>query len=191
MNITNVNHIALNINLRTTLDFLKDECIEELENLNIPIADDIYFKIRQDLSSSFATCIRRTNWLNGSYEYEIEINKSLIEMYLNKTISEKVVKDTIVHELLHTIKGCMNHGKLWKTYAKIVNSVYGYNIQRCSSYKEMGITDSNLLDTLKNTRYKLECKQCGQVISRNRMCDVIRYYDRYKCRCGGKFKRIK
>lgn len=188
---TMVNYVNLNMNLRITLDFIKNECIQELESLNIPIANDINFRIRQDRLSNFATCRRYDNWLSGIYDFEIEINKSLIEMYLDEIIDEKVIKGTIIHELLHTIDDCMNHKKKWKYYANIVNNAYGYNIKRCTNYREMGLTDTNLIDTLKNTRYKLECKECKRIISRNRMCNIIRYYDNYICGCGGKFKRIK
>lgn len=51
------------------------------------------------------------------------------------------LKNTIIHELLHTCKGCMKHTGEWKQLAEKVNRYYGYNIKRCDSADEKGISE--------------------------------------------------
>ena len=38
-----------------------------------------------------------------------------------------IIKNTIIHELIHCLPKCTNHGKEFKKYAKIINEKLGYN----------------------------------------------------------------
>lgn len=71
----------------------------------------------------------------GKYNYQIEINSQLLQA------EEKKVMNTIVHEILHTVRGCMNHGSTWARYANIMNCKFGYDISRTSSYEKMGLEE--------------------------------------------------
>ena len=52
------------------------------------------------------------------------------------------LKNTIIHELLHTCVGCMNHKAKWKFYADKVNRAYGYDdIKRTSTADEKGVKE--------------------------------------------------
>jgi len=58
---------------------------------------------------------------------------------------EGSLKNTILHELTHSIKGCKGHEWLWQKYAKEIGNIYGIKIQQyitkeesiaCKGYKE-------------------------------------------------------
>ena len=57
--------------------------------------------------------------------------------------TDKAITNTIYHELLHTLPGCQNHGKLWKMYAKKVHDLFGFNICRIGGDKTTA--DANCL----------------------------------------------
>ena len=67
-------------------------------------------------------------------------------------------KDTIAHEVCHTIKGCMNHGATWKQYAQIL-SVFGYNVKRTNSAADKGIDVEKHIEN--KYKYVITCSKCG------------------------------
>lgn len=116
--------------------------------------------------------------------YELNFNHLIFDDKAN----DNAVMETIIHEILHTCKGCMNHGKEWKRLANIVKEKTGYEITRCGSYSDFGI-DSPIKERKKN--YVFKCEKCGQKIVRQRMSDFVKRYDKYRCGiCGGNFQFI-
>ena len=91
------------------------------------------------------------------------------------------------HELLHTVKGCNNHGEHFNTLSK--------RIEEATDIKEIAgttYTTSNEYrkDTHKTPKYLLECDECGKEYRMNRLRggqeDGIDYRGRavyYKCPC--------
>ncbi len=115
--------------------------------------------------------------------FKIEISSRLME----DDIDMKQVEDTLIHELLHTCKGCMNHGAEWKKLADKVNRAYGYNIKRTASYAEVGISESERESFAK---HKFTCCRCGKSILRQRESKFTKNWQRYHCGiCGGSFKK--
>ena len=57
-------------------------------------------------ASRWGRCTKR-----GSF-YTIELSVEL----LRDDVSDSATMDTVVHEVLHTCEGCMNHKALWKTF---------------------------------------------------------------------------
>ncbi len=45
-------------------------------------------------------------------------------------LDEEIIKNTIMHELIHCMPYCNNHGKKFKEYAKYINKNLGYDISR-------------------------------------------------------------
>lgn len=115
---------------------------------------------------------------NGTYRINIS------EFILADETEENAVMETIIHEILHTCKGCMNHGKEWKRLANIVYQKSGYNITRTSSTTKFGIEEED------TANYVFVCEKCGQVIKRDRMSNFVKYSHLYTCgKCGGHFKQ--
>ena len=105
---------------------------------------------------------------------------------LSDDTKEDAVMETIIHEILHTCKGCMNHGREWKRLANIVYKKTGYKITTTSPREKFGLSEEDE-DVAK---YVFVCEKCGQVIRRNRMSKFVRHPEWYRCgKCGGNIKR--
>lgn len=115
--------------------------------------------------------------------YSINISAILLQ----DDVSDAVLENTIIHELLHSCKGCMNHGVLWKQKAALVNTMYPqYHIKRTISAEEMGIA----VEPSISIKHKFVCKNCGNVITRQRESKFTRNYTMYRCgKCGGRLKK--
>ena len=84
-------------------------------------------------------------------------------------LDDNIIKNTIMHELVHCIPLCNNHGAEFKKYAKYINKKLGYNIQRVGNPKE-DYEKCNLKyeEKVEKANYELECEKCGQQIFRQR-----------------------
>lgn len=94
------------------------------------------------------------------------------------------LKNTLVHEVLHTVTGCFNHGSKWKSLAAKMNRIYGYNIQRTTP----DIMQSEEAQAIKK-QYIINCLQCNQIIYRQRRSKLVTNTNNFRCgRCGGKLE---
>lgn len=111
----------------------------------------------------------------SSGRYQISISKYI-------TTSYKAVKITMIHEILHTAKDCMNHGATWQRHADKVNRTYGYSISRVANMEELGLAQM----TRSAFKYKITCCQCSTAFYRIRESKLIQYPYLYRCgKCGG------
>ena len=113
-------------------------------------------------------------------------------MLLDDSAPIKALKNTIIHEILHTCPGCNNHGINWKQRAEKVRNELGFDIQRCGSADDKGIPESVYLKYDGEPKYKIKCVRCGHIYTRDRMCRLVKYPHNWKCGgCGGSLERIK
>lgn len=153
------------------LDMLMQNLRAELLKLNIPLSDKIRPGVQINTRAKRRLgCCRLKNDM-----YTIEVSASV-------TDNTEKLRETLAHELLHTCKGCDNHGELWKSYAKIVNAALGMSVQRLAPAEETAPA-SLRRDEIK---YVLECQSCGTKIYRTRMSKAVKSPWRYRCKCGGK-----
>lgn len=154
-------------------DLLK-EVINEAIKLNIPISNSINpnITINTRAKGRFGQCKKR----NGSYLIEISEHLTQAE--------NKYIKETLAHEVLHTCPNCMNHGLHWKAYAMKMNMNYGYEISRTNSCANIGIINPRI----ENAKYIITCKTCGKNYYKQRESKVIKYPERFHCKCGGRLK---
>lgn len=159
------------------------ECMKELDKIGIKYGNVVKFEVNTRAKSRWGQC---KNLGNNNFSINISI------YLLDDTTDIKGLKNTILHELLHTCKGCQNHGTEWKRLAAIVNRAYGYNIKRTSSADDKGCTcKPDKSDTPKKIKHVLQCKHCGQKIIRYRDSKFTNNPDYYRCGvCGGKFEKI-
>ena len=109
--------------------------------------------------------------------YRIEISKFILS-------DRKELTDTIYHELLHTVEGCMNHGKRWNSLANKVNRIYNANVTRVATANQ-----EMKQEQLKRVKYRAVCQKCGKEIYRQRLSNLIKNPSEYNCKiCNGKFK---
>ena len=102
------------------------ESIELLEGLGVPISKSV----SPDMLLTSAHAYFGVCWKKGAkkncqgYDYYIGISG----FTLNNT--EKNLRNTLIHELIHTVPGGLTHGGAWKKWADYVSEKTEYRIQR-------------------------------------------------------------
>ena len=113
--------------------------------------------------------------------HHIEISKWVLDL------NDEIIKNTIIHELIHCIPFCNNHGEEFKKYANYINEKLGYNIKARGNKKEDYEKSSLVYEEDVSYKYKIICEGCGQTIYRKRLNTKL--LKRYRCgKCGGKLK---
>ncbi|MCR5343321.1 MAG: hypothetical protein K6E70_08165 [Butyrivibrio sp.] len=154
---------------------LKEECLREIADCGIEIGQVKSWSINSRARSRWGQCRKE---VDGTFS--IQISDRLLE---DDRITEKACKETIIHEILHTCKGCMTHQGKWKTYADMMNLRYGYNIKRITRGEEKGV--ENYKPKQMAVKYIMTCGGCGATIYRKRSSKFTRNYRNYSCtRCG-------
>lgn len=159
---------------------LYDEAVNELNHIGIMPDCRIFGITVNSRAKKRLGCCKQVI-ADGVRGYEIEISSLLYDK------EDQIVKEIILHELLHTCKDCFNHGNKWKKYAHQVKEEYGYNITSRADYSELD------LDVSCSNPYKycIRCTACGQESYRLRRSKVIEHLKLYKCRfCGGALEVI-
>ena len=98
------------------------------------------------------------------------------------------VKSTIVHELIHTVAGCYNHGQKFQEIARLLSNAYNMELGTYAGVREMELSREYRISKAK---YALQCKKCGQLILRQRATRLVKLPTTYSCGCGGDLERIK
>lgn len=117
------------------------------------------------------------------YEYDIKLNPNMLNFEQDGI---RTIKNTLAHELCHTLPGCMNHGKEFHAKAKLINQLMGYIIDTkadidSSEYFRKYLPDAN---------YKTVCDNCGYTTPRPHLCNEVKNPGTYICRKCGKRKTI-
>lgn len=162
---------------------------ECFDNLN---AIDIYPNIVKEFSINTRAKHRWGQAKKNVNGYSININAVL----LNEDVPELSLYETLYHELLHCVDGCMNHGDKWNRLAQVVNDCYNVNITRTSSASEkLGDYKQEYDDELnrKEKCYKVICTSCKHEIMRygNRSPKWYAHPEFYRCKlCGGSLEKV-
>ncbi len=184
------------------LDKLYKECVNELKQIGIDILNEKQFgKIEISISKrnnkryggckqeepdpKYKTITQIGKKKTIKYEkfnkHKIEISRWVLEL------KDDIIKNTIMHELIHCMPYCNNHGAEFKKYAKVINNNYGYDISRVGD-KKADFEKSNIkFNETKNYNYKIRCEKCKQEFYRQRLNKNFTII--YRCsKCGGKFE---
>lgn len=88
--------------------------LKDIKRLNIPISQNIHFR----------ECygIKNAGWCK-------KVNESFIIAINKNMVFKKDFQETIIHELLHTVDGCLAHNKKWKQYALFCSKTFEVEIQ--------------------------------------------------------------
>lgn len=148
----------------------------ELDNIGIEYGNIIDFTVNTRAKKRWGQC----KTVPGGYSINIS------SVLLDERNDEKGLKETILHELLHSCKDCMNHGNSWKQLAQKVNKTYGYNIKRTSSVADKGVLEETRPPVI---NHKVVCLDCGHVYTRTNASKLITNTSHYRCGCcHGKLK---
>lgn len=156
------------------LNVMFEKCYEFLCDcgLEMPERDQLEISVNTRAHSFFGIT-RRIKGRPGCFK--IEINKDLLE---DRNPNAPLV-ETIIHELLHTIPGCFNHGKKWQEIASIINQHTGLHISRTSIIEDKGLVVFSLPD--RAPLYRVTCPTCGRSVEYKRAAKVILYPERFIC----------
>lgn len=183
---------------------LYEECINELKSIEIDVLDEkngiIEIVLSKRSKSRYGCCkqeepdstsryyekIRNKRYIRyGKFKkHKIEISEWVMQL------DEKIIKNTIIHEIIHCFPYCNNHGEEFKKYAQDINENLGYNISRVGNKRD-DYEKSNIeyKENLK-PNYKISCSKCSQVFYRKRIAK--NFQNRYRCGiCNGKFNVVK
>lgn len=153
---------------------LVNQVVEDFVAMKIRFQTVGSWTVGTKMGSCWGRCYQR-----GKGIYDIEISEKLLQ----DNIEDQYIKDTIAHELLHTVEGCCNHGWYWHKLADIVNTrMPQYHITRTTSREDKGI--------YVYYRYFFKCETCGKVVKRQKKSKFTENYRNYRCSaCGGKFEK--
>lgn len=154
-------------------DALLARVLDQVRAVHIPAAETIdpHVRINRRAVTRFGCCIKQEDG------YVIELSERML------CAPEGACMQILAHEVLHTCRGCRNHGERWKGYAARMNAAYGYGISRTGTCQELGVPDT------KPVRYVLVCRRCGQQFRRSRASQLVQHPERYRCKCGGRLER--
>lgn len=160
------------------LNRLMAEAISELKRVGIAPSKNISsISVNKRAKKRLGCCKYEKS--GGKVQYRLEISSMLEEK------DDRTIKEVILHELLHTCPGCLNHGEKWKAMAALVNRTYGYSISTTADYRALEI------DMPERAKYKYEivCTKCGKTGYRMKKSKVILHPEKYRCSsCGGALK---
>jgi len=111
---------------------------------NLPICKNVSLYDR--LSNSQTAIAETLDISKGKKrEYLIVFSKIFFDIYLseefiNKYSLKTAFRNILMHELIHTISGCMNHGKKWKKYIEYMNTNFKYKMSPTPYSKKNSFT---------------------------------------------------
>lgn len=162
---------------------LSKESIRELEEIGLGkmIPKNLNFTINYRAKQRLGQCCEKQN---------INISSWLLEIG-----DDHDIKNTIIHEILHTFKDTIGHKAKWQYYANYVNNRTDYHITRTTSINKI-YEKANKVRPTKEIHYKWEitCTKCGKVFYRQKM--TTRTLDKFiegkmiHKHCGGNDFRI-
>ena len=166
-----------------------NNCITMMDEIGIDYGNITEVAVNTRAKKRWGQC--KCNYIGfygGKPQYDFTINISSV--LLDERVPIESLQNTIIHEILHTCPGCQNHGAEWKRRAAKVKHNLGYDIKRCSGFSEMGITDE-MQKEYRPYKYMVQCKKCGRVVGRQKMCHMIKHPESWRCGvCSGEFERI-
>lgn len=161
-----------------------NECIEEMNVLDVPFGKITEVTVNYRAKSRWGQC-KKTGDI-----YTINISSILLE----DATPDKGLKETIIHEIIHTCPKCMCHTGEWKRWVDLVNDCYGYAIKRTNSAADKGVDEDAYLERRTagvKIKYRFRCDKCGAEINRARESRFTRHYEMYRCaKCHGRISRV-
>lgn len=181
-----------------------NECVNELKLIGIDVLDEkrvgkIDISLSKRNNKRYGCCkqeepdkaykiVIKQGWKRIiKYEkfnvHHIEISKWVMDL------DENIIKNTIIHELIHCMPYCNNHGLQFKKYAKYINIKLGYNISRVGNKKEDFEKSNVEYNEEELFKYKVICTKCGKEFYRKRM--EKNFKRKYRCAtCKGMLEVI-
>ena len=187
--------------MQEKLEKLYKQCLKELKSIGLDVSEknigEINIQLSKRNNKRYGCCKqeepdkkytvtekvgrRKIVKYEKFNKHTIEVSKWVLEL------NDEIIKNTIMHEIIHCFPFCNNHGKTFRMYAKYINDRLGYDISRLGN-KRQDYEKSNLVYEEKEWKYVIKCSNCGKVLYRNRL--ARNFFRRYRCQCGGKLELV-
>ena len=144
--------------LNQKLQRLAKESEKELRDIGLGkmIPKNLNFTINYRAKQRLGQCCEKRN---------INISSWLLEIGLDHDI-----KNTIIHEILHTFKDTIGHKAKWQYYASYVNNRTNYHITRTTSINKIYARANKTIPRREvSYKYEITCEKCGRVFYRQKM----------------------
>ena len=152
----------MNETLNQKLQRLAKESEKELRDIGLGkmLKDNIRYTINYRAKKRLGQCCEKQ---------DINISSWLLEIG-----DDHDIKNTIIHEILHTFEDTIGHKAKWQYYARYVNNRTNYQISRCGSIDEV-YDKANIERPKKEIVYKWEikCRKCGAVWHKTRITNRV------------------
>ena len=159
-------------------------CMAELDAINlVNYSKNIAsITVNPRLSRALGRCVRK----NGVFSIE------LARKSVGEGVDVNFIKNIIMHELIHTMPNCWNHGPVFQNYARIINRGLGYHVSTEETIENMEAAGVKPLIKSEVAKYVLVCRKCGKEVAyRQRWCDLTANPGNYRHGgCGGDLKTI-
>lgn len=161
--------------MKTRLLRLFNECLAEADAIGIN-----YGKIDR-----ITVSYKDTHWFGICHKFTDFYTIEIAHFILGDNTTDEQVKNTIMHEILHTCPNCMRHNSNWKRKVNMVNDCYAfYHISTYSEFEDFGLSVEKVL----KPKYILKCEKCSYTIGYQRKCKIVNHPSLYCCgKCGGDF----
>ena len=164
------------------LERLMQECYDEIES---KFKDTYYndeFNFKKDSITIQAKPVGNSRVLGNchfdSLEYCFdywgrkqikEVKKATITIFKHLNRTERGIKETIIHELIHTLKNCQNHKSEFKYKCYLIQTYLGYS---CLNGQQ---EDTKSVEYLDNFVHFLTCEHCHKVLDKG-----VKFTNKYK-----------
>lgn len=141
--------------------------------------------------SSIKITNARGYWMNitrYSDYYVLRVSR-LFENHTNEEDGMHRLKESLIHELVHTLPGAFNHGIYFKDYGRMFHSYYpDFVIERVSH----GGSSYTPPVRKRNYKYKITCNTCGAVSRYQRKIQTVELCEMspsvcHCSRCNGRY----
>ena len=157
-------------------------CLDMVKNAGINPGKIVEVIPNTRAKSRWGQCKR----VNGGYSININVD------LLDERNDYKGLENTLIHEILHTVDGCMNHGPNWKRAADRIKTAYGLEIKRVSSKEDKGVAYKREATRNEPVKYVLKCLDCGHEYKYQRATKAVKFPERFRCgHCQGRLELIK
>lgn len=133
------------MNKEHKLNTLYQQCINELASIGINIQNNkdignIQIHISKRNNKRYGACKQEEPDTSTMYVEKIGRRKVIRYLKYKKhtieispwvmDLDDSIIKNTIMHEIIHCMPNCNNHGRTFKQYSKYINQKLGYDISR-------------------------------------------------------------
>ena len=118
-------------------------------------------------------------WISGKFFHVIELSEYAME-------DRGSIKNTLAHEMIHTMPGCQNHKATFKRNAILCKQL-GYDVTTRATHAEAkasGITDAYKAKRKRidaSSKYAIACPECGMTWRYKTLCKAVKNPGVYRC----------